>query len=60
MNTVDRIKFISEMQSIGLMGGRKLSYYEVLEREVAKGNPKAIELFNKWRDKLEPSSTNKG
>lgn len=52
MNKVDKIAFISEMHSIRLMGGRKLTYEEVLLREVKKGNEKAIQLYNKWKDKL--------
>lgn len=53
MNTVDRIKFIREMHHIQLAGGRSYTYEEVLIRAAYQGNEKALELYNKWKDKLD-------
>lgn len=52
MNTIERIKFISECKSAGINSGRKLTYAEVLEREIKKGNEKAKAIYEKWKDKL--------
>lgn len=38
--------FILLLRSAGINGGRKLSYYQVLEKEAAKGNQRAIEILN--------------
>lgn len=43
---ISHTRFISILRAAGINGGRKLSYLEVLTREVEKGNQKAIEILN--------------
>ena len=37
--------FVSLLRSAGINGGRKLTHFEVLNREAEKGNQKAIEIL---------------
>lgn len=43
---INHTSFISLLRSAGINGGRKLTYFEVLEREVKKGNQKAVDILN--------------
>ena len=42
---INHTSFISILRSAGINGGRKLTHYQVLEREAANGNEKAIEIL---------------
>lgn len=42
---INHTSFISILRSAGINGGRKLTHYQVLKREAANGNEKAIEIL---------------
>lgn len=42
---INHTSFISILRSAGINGGRKLTHYQVLEREASNGNEKAIEIL---------------
>ena len=44
-----KTEFLAACKAAGINGGRKLSTWEVLQREAEKGNIKAVELLKDWR-----------
>ena len=44
-----KCEFLAACKAAGINGGRKLSTWEVLQREAEKGNTKAVELLKDWR-----------
>ena len=44
-----KTEFLAACKAAGINGGRKVSTWEVLQREAEKGNTKAVELLKDWR-----------
>ena len=44
-----KCEFLAACKAAGINGGRKVSTWEVLQREAEKGNTKAVELLKDWR-----------
>ena len=44
-----RTEFLAACKAAGINGGRKVSTWEVLQREASNGNQKAAQLLKVWR-----------
>lgn len=44
-----KCEFLAACKAAGINGGRKVSTWEVLQREASNGNQKAAQLLKVWR-----------